>query len=338
MIRIDGSTGEGGGQILRTSLSLAMVSQTPCAIEKIRANRSKPGLMRQHLTAVRAAAEVSGGEVIGAHVGATEIEFRPGTIRGGEFTFSIGTAGSTTLVLQTVLPTLMTASEPSLIIIEGGTHNALAPSVHFLQRAFLPLVERMGPKVNVTLERHGFYPAGGGCIRVEIEPSARLSPVEITQRGEITRRRALATVASLSGTIARRELDVVAERLGWHEDCLQIEQVAGHAGAGNVLGLEIESEHVTEVFTGFGERGIPAEVIADRAARDARAYLASEVPVWKHLADQLLLPMAIAGSGCFRTGKLTPHAETNASVIEQFLDLRVHREQDVSGSTLVRIL
>jgi RNA 3'-terminal phosphate cyclase (ATP) len=336
LITLDGAHGEGGGQILRTALALSMVTGRPFAIRGIRANRAKPGLMRQHLTAVRAAQEVCAAEVRGDTLGATELEFRPGPVRPGTYTFAIGTAGSTTLVLQTVLPALLRCDGPSSLVIEGGTHNIHAPSVHFLQRAFLPLLERMGAGVRVELERHGFYPAGGGRIRVEITPHAALAPLALTERGEITARRAVATVAGLSGEIAKRELGVIRTMLGWDENLCTIEQLGDHAGPGNIVTVEIESEHVTEVFTGFGERGVSAERVATRVAEDVRAYLAAGVPVWSHLADQLLLPLALAGVGEFRTGSATLHTTTNAETIRRFLDVPITLRED-GGSTHVQV-
>lgn len=338
MITIDGSLGEGGGQILRSALALSMVTGEPFRIENIRANRNKPGLMRQHLTAVRAAAEVGRAHVEGDAIGSTSLAFTPGQPRGGDYAFAIGTAGSTTLVLQTVLPALLTAAEPSTLEISGGTHNGHAPTVHFLQRAFVPVIERMGSRVEVELVRHGFYPAGGGMIRVRIEPSATLAPVEILERGRTTRRLAIATVAGLSGSIARRELAVIAKRLSWEEDELRIEQLPDGAGPGNVIGIELESEHAADVFTGFGERGVSAEKVAERVAGDVRRYLALDVPVGEHLADQLLLPMAIAGGGAFRTGPLSSHCTTNAQIIERFLPVKLHAEGSGQDPVTVRVL
>src|SRR5215510_1529252 len=183
MIEIDGASGEGGGQILRSSLSLAICTGQPFRIANIRANREKPGLMRQHLTAVKAAAEVCAGEVDGAELGSRALTFRPGKLAAGDYSFAIGTAGSCTLVLQTVLPPLLLATETSSIRITGGTHNKGSPPVDFLARAFLPLINRMGPKVNLELVRHGFYPRGGGEIRVDIVPSTKLEPITLLERG-----------------------------------------------------------------------------------------------------------------------------------------------------------
>ncbi|MCL4149905.1 UNVERIFIED_CONTAM: hypothetical protein GTU68_063692 [Idotea baltica] len=185
---IDGSQGEGGGQIVRSSLALSLVTGKPVSIENIRAGRKKPGLMRQHLTALNAAIEVSDAVATGTEIGARSLSFQPGKVKPGEYAFSVGTAGSATLVLQTVLPALLTADGPSRIVVEGGTHNQWAPPFDFLQKAFLPLVNRMGPKVKATLERHGFYPAGGGRFVVEIEPSQYLTGFDLLERGEIVSR------------------------------------------------------------------------------------------------------------------------------------------------------
>lgn len=201
---IDGSQGEGGGQVLRTSLALSMVTGRPFRIEGIRAGRANPGLLRQHLTGVRAAAEISGAKVQGAELGSKQLTFEPGEVRAGDYQFSIGTAGSTTLVLQTILPALLAAKGRSTMVLEGGTHNPAAPPFDFLQRVFLPLVNRMGPRVSVELERHGFFPAGGGCFRVVVDPVEKLQPLELLTRGEIRRRTCRVLLSNLPRTIAKR--------------------------------------------------------------------------------------------------------------------------------------
>jgi RNA 3'-terminal phosphate cyclase (ATP) len=327
MILIDGSIGEGGGQILRTALSLSMVTGQAFRIEKIRAGRDKPGLLRQHLTAVKAAAEICGATIEGAAIASRELSFSPGKVKPGEYAFSIGSAGSTTLVLQTVLPALLTADGPSSLALEGGTHNPHAPPIDFLEKAFLPLVNRMGPNVNVTLERAGFYPAGGGRFVVKIEPSATLQPLHLPERGEIKRRLAKSVVAALPGDIARRELQRVEKMLGWTGEQLQIRQLPNEWGPGNLLTLEIESEHMTEVFTGFGMKEVSAEAVAEQAVKQARRYLAAKIPAGEYLADQLLIPLAIAGGGSFGTHSPTRHTKTNIEVIARFLSVRIQLEE-----------
>jgi RNA 3'-terminal phosphate cyclase (ATP) len=320
MLTIDGSRGEGGGQIFRTSLTLSLVTGTPFRIERIRAGRAKPGLMRQHLTALEAAASVGEADVDGAVVGGQEVVFRPRRLRPGNYTFAVGTAGSAGLVLQTILLPLVIARAPSTVTLEGGTHNPAAPPFEFLAEALLPLLRRMGADVNVRLERAGFYPAGGGKMTIDVTDQGSLRSLHLVQRGRTLRRRARALVSRLSGQIADRELAVIRSRLGWDGDELQVVILSdGMAGPGNVVLLSIESEHVVEVFTGFGEVGVRAEAVAEGVAQAARRYLAADVPVGPHLADQLLLPMALAGGGAFRSVPLSRHASTNLEVIGQFL-------------------
>ncbi len=323
IITIDGSQGEGGGQILRTSLGLSLVTGMPFRIERIRAGREKPGLLRQHLTAVNAARQVGQARVEGAALGSKELEFRPGKVASGDYSFQVGTAGSTTLVLQTILPALVTAASPSTVTLEGGTHNPFAPPFDFLERAFLPLLSRMGPTVVAKLERPGFYPAGGGRFRVEISPCQRLRPLELCSRGELRSRKARAMVASLPRTIAERELRVITKRLSWPKESLEVVETNDSAGPGNIVTLEIASEHVTEIFTGFGERHVAAETVASHAVDEAREYLEAGVPVGVHLADQLLLLLAVAGGGSFRTLPLTSHSTTNIDVIRKFLEVPI---------------
>lgn len=330
MIRIDGATGEGGGQMLRTALSLALVTGQAFRIENIRAKREKPGLLRQHLTAVLAASEIGSAQAEGAALGSKTLTFSPGKIRAGDYKFAVGTAGSATLVLQTILPALTTAGAASRLVIEGGTHNTQAPPFDFLAKTFLPLLEKMGPKVTVRLERYGFYPAGGGKIAVEIEPCARLRPLELRQRGDITRRRAVAIVANLARQIAQREIDTVAHFLGWPKESLEILETNNSAGPGNVVLIETGSDGMTEVFTGFGRLGASAEKVASEAAGETRAYLASQAVADEHLTDQLLLPMALVGSGSFTATKISLHARTNMEVISQFLPATFMTEKQES--------
>jgi RNA 3'-terminal phosphate cyclase (ATP) len=319
MILIDGSQGEGGGQILRSALALSLVTGTPFRIDNIRAGRSKPGLLRQHLTAIHAATAIGGAETLGAVIGSSRLDFKPGKVQAGNYAFAVGTAGSATLVLQTVLPALLTLAAPSTIALEGGTHNPFAPPFDFLERAFLPLIARMGPRATVALERSGFYPAGGGHFTVNVEPAAGLGRLELMERGAVRTHCARALIAHLGGSIAERELCVVGQKLGWPRECLHVVDVKNSRGPGNVLLLEVESEHVTEVFTGFGEKGRSAEDVAHHVVEQVRDYLAANVPVGPHLADQLLLPLAIGAGGSFMTGDLTRHATSNIDVIKRFL-------------------
>lgn len=326
MITIDGSVGEGGGQVLRTALSLSLLSGRPFRIEKIRAGRKRPGLLRQHLTAVKAAAKIGQAKVEGAAIGSAALSFVPGTVRPGEYRFAVGTAGSATLVFQTVLPALMIADGPSRLTLEGGTHNPWAPPFDFLQRAFLPIIGRLGPNVLATLTRPGFYPAGGGEFIVNIEPEPALRPIDLLQRGEIVRCGACAIVSRLPLAIARRELKTIQDCLSLAEDCVTAETVDS-PGPGNCVTIEIQSREITEVFTGFGRKGVPAEKVATGVADEAQRYLAAGVPIGEHLADQLLIPMALAGGGSFRTLPPSSHTRTNIDVLRRFLDAEIRTEQ-----------
>src|ERR687885_1110607 len=327
MLSIDGSFGEGGGQIIRTSLALSLITGVPFRVYNVRARREKPGLQRQHLTAVTAAAAIGTAKVEGAHVGSREFTFEPGAITPGEYKFSIGTAGSTMLVLQAVLPPLVVSDAPSLLLFEGGTHNVKAPPFEFIQKTFLPLVNRMGPSVSVELQRYGFYPPGGGRFNVYVEPAPELRRLDLVERGAILSERARALVVNLPPGIGERELAVASEQLGWMPDQLDLEESRNALSAGNVFTIAIESEHLTEVFTGVGERGVRAETIAPRVVHEAQRYLEVGAPVGEHPADQLLIPMALARGGSYTTGTPTLHTTTNIEVIKKFLPVEITAKQ-----------
>ena len=327
MITIDGSHGEGGGQIVRSSLALSLVTGTAVMLESVRAGRKKPGLMRQHLAGVRAARQISGAEVEGDEVGSPRLVFRPGDVRPGNYRFSVGSAGSTTLVLQTVLPALMLAAGESTVELEGGTHNPFAPPYDFLARSYLPLLRKMGVVVEPQLVRPGFYPAGGGGLRVEVQPAAELGGFELLDRGRLLNCRVRAMVANLPRHIAERECRTIAGKTDWPANCFACEVVDDATGPGNVVMIELEYEHVTAVFTAFGERGKKAERVASEAWRAARTYLDAVVPVGPYLADQLMLPLGIAAHfghpGSFRTLPLTDHSTTHIDILKRFLDIEI---------------
>jgi RNA 3'-terminal phosphate cyclase (ATP) len=298
--------------------------------------------MRQHLTAVEAAAAVSQARVEGAAIGSSRLVFSPGEVKAGNYTFSVGTAGSATLVLQTVLPALLVGASESNLTLEGGTHNSFAPPFDFLAKAYLPLVNRLGPKVEAKLVRPGFYPAGGGRFTVRIQPARLRNRLELTERGEIRARRVRALVANLPRHIAERECRTIAEKTGWDEGCFVIEEVKGSRGPGNVVMIELEAENLTEVFTGFGKLGVKAEEVAVQVLREAQTYLAAGVPVGTYLADQLMLPIGIGvhlGSdrGVFRTTTLSLHATTHLEILRHFLKLDTEVECNSRNDCLVRI-
>ncbi len=323
MITIDGTYGEGGGQILRSALTLALVTGKPFRIDNIRGGRTKPGLLRQHLTCVQAAARIGDATVDGAALGATRLQFQPKAVRSGDYTFNIGSAGSTTLVLQTVLLPLALAGAVSQLVLGGGTHNQSAPPFDFLQRGFLPLLRRMGFVASAKLRRAGFYPAGGGEIEVSIFPADTLRPLVLEERGSRTGQRVDAVVANLPWDIAKREVATVGRMLNWTASDLHARSDAQARGPGNVVLITLEHENVTEVITAFGQLGKTAEQVASEAAQEAKRYLVTSAPIGPHLADQLLLPMALGAGGRFVTTTLTPHATTNIAVIRQFLDVAI---------------
>jgi len=328
MIEIDGSAGEGGGQILRTSLALSMCTGQPFALSRIRAGRAKPGLMRQHLTCVNAAAEVCGAQVQGAELHSQSLRFTPGPVRAGDYAFNVGTAGSCTLVLQTVWPALMMASAPSRLKLGGGTHNPMAPPFHFLVRSYAPLLRRLGANADLVLRRLGFYPAGGGEIEATLWPAAELlQPFDLNERGGRVQGYAECFAPALPRSVARRELEQLGACLGW--DAAQLREAATrqNEGPGNALLATIEHAQVCEVFTAFGEKGVSAERVAHALAREVSAYQSSEAALGPHLADQWALPLALAlwqrgGTASYTCTELTPHARTNFEVIERFLPVR----------------
>jgi RNA 3'-terminal phosphate cyclase (ATP) len=360
MIDIDGSRGEGGGQILRTSLALAIITGKPFHMRNVRAGRAKPGLRRQHLTCVQAAAALCKATLRGATVGSQDLEFTPtAAVEGGEHTFDIGTAGSTTLVVQTVLvPAIVrpgfagprstpegsaesiTAARDLRVRVIGGTHNPMAPPFDFLDRVFVPHLRAMGADVRLELERYGFaagspdprahYDAPSqnrGSLVLVTGAASALRPLTIADAGPITSRHAVSILARLPTHVAERELGVVRDRLGFtHAEC-EVREVQG-GGPANLVMIEVERASGRELVTVHGEKGLRAEVVAERACAELAAFLDADVPVGEHLADQLLLPMAVAGGGSFRAAPLSLHATTNADTIGLFLDVPIRVEPD----------
>lgn len=335
MIELDGAAGEGGGQILRTALALSMITGQPFRIARIRANRPKPGLMRQHLVAVQAAARISGATVIGAELGSEALSFVPGPIVAGDYDFAIGSAGSCTLVLQTLVLALLHADGPSAVRVTGGTHNDMAPPVQFLQRAYAPLLQAMGVQVDFRLERYGFYPAGGGTVVAEVAPCARLAPIALLERGARRGGYAEAFTAGIPSSVGQRELACIGAKMGWDETQLHAHVLPGEQGPGNAVLITLQSEHVTEVFAGFGAKMLRAEAVAGQALKEARDYIASGAVVGEHLADQLMLPLALAGGGSFTASTVSRHALTNADVIARFLPVRIDFEHEERRSQCV---
>jgi RNA 3'-terminal phosphate cyclase (ATP) len=338
MIIIDGSEGEGGGQVVRNSCALAIATGTPVRITNVRAKREKPGLMRQHVTAIEAAAVIAQAEVRGLAVGSSQIEFHPGRVVPGDYHFAVGTAGSTGLVLQTVLMPLAMADAPSRLVLEGGTHNMLAPPFDFIARSFLPIISRMGPKVSARLVRHGFYPCGGGRIEVEIEP-APLQPIAALARGAVRAVSGQVLFAGIEAGVAQRIIDRARQDLpDWPPLALDIAALPGDQGPGLILMLAAEHEQVTELVSGFGKLGLPGEQLARQAAARMRGYLASSAFAGPYLADQLVLPFALAGGGCFSTVKPSQHLLTALDIARRFTGLPLTLEKRLDGAHLMSVL
>ncbi len=335
MIELDGSQGEGGGQILRTALALSLITGQPFRIHNIRAKRPKPGLMRQHLACVQAAVAVGGAAQTQAcndagqpmQVGETTLCFTPGPIHAGDYEFAVGSAGSCMLVLQTVLWPLLLAKAPSALVLRGGTHNPMAPSASYLQQVFQSWSGHSDAWFELELRRHGFYPAGGGEVAVRLMPPAGgIAPFSLMQRGALVSAHAQCLHAGLPRGVAQRELAILKNALGWGDEQLHDRALRANEGPGNVLMVVLQYEHITEVFTSFGEKGVSAEQVARNVLQEVRAYQASQAPVGLHLADQLMIPLALAAlkgpGGQFWATELTEHSRTNARVIEQFLPVR----------------
>lgn len=318
---IDGRRGEGGGQVLRTSLALSILCGRPLVIENIRGGRKTPGLLAQHLTACMAAARVSNGHLEGARVGANSIALTPNAPQAGTYAFDVKTAGSASLVLQTILFPLLSAQGKSAVTIGGGTHNLAAPPVPFLEKAFAPLLERQGASVDVELVRAGFFPKGGGELRATVGgwPTA---PLSLTDRGKHQRTWAHISWANLPPKVVKEEQDALEGVLKLRPKAIAIEERAESKGPGNAVFVVVEHANVTEVFTGFAQRGVRARDVGTRVAKAAKRYLEQEAAVGEHLADQLILPLVFAG-GAFSTGPLSLHAQTQIELVNERLGVDI---------------
>ncbi len=318
IIQLNGEAG--GGQMLRTALSLSMVTGQPFRMVNIRGKRRKPGLMRQHLTCVNASCEISGGTADGGEINSTEIVFHPGAPRGGDYRFSIGTAGSTGLLYQTLLPALLHADQPSTLHLEGGTHNPLAPPFEFLDRVFLPAIRKMGADATISLVETGFAPVGGGALDYVIQPCAKLSPLSLTDRGELVSTNLRVPVRNLPLSIAGRILNSALSTFPC--DDASVETREPGPGRGVCCLYEAVFEHGSELSSAFGEMNVSAEQVGKRAAKSLQDFIGSRAAVNRNLADQLLLPMALAGGGNFISMVPDGHVATNIGVIESFLPVQ----------------
>jgi RNA 3'-terminal phosphate cyclase (ATP) len=322
LVEIDGSQGEGGGQILRSALALSAATGRPFRVERIRARRARPGLRPQHLAAVRAAALCCGAEVHGAFEGSPDLRFVPRPATAGDFEFDIGTAGASTLVLQSVAAILGTASASSRVAITGGTHVPLAPTYHFLARHWVPVVEGLGLRVVPRLVRAGFAPKGGGRLEGTVAPWCPPDRLDLSTRGRLTAVRGVAGQARLKADIARRAAEA-ARSLLWEARRLDSEWEIVDVKAdspGAFLQLEAVFERSRGAFPILGERSLRPEVMGERVARRLLRFLGDEeASVDPLLADQLAVPLALArGGGRLVTSEVTAHLETVVAVLRRF--------------------
>lgn len=324
MIEIDGSYGEGGGQILRTACSLAAVTGTPCHIINVRSARRNPGLRTQHLLGLQALARLCDGRLEGGAVGSREIAFFPGRVSARSLIIKIGTAGSVTLIIQTLLPVLLGASMPLTIELEGGgTDTAFAPPFDYLRYVFLWFLRRMGADLDVTVQRRGYYPRGGAAVRVEMRPS-RLRPIALVERGALGKVSLISQAAGVlrARRVAERQIEGAIGALRTLPRAAEsIVDYAPGIAAGSSMCIVAEFEHTVIGANSLGARGKLAEAVGKEAAAEFARELQSTACLDRHMADQILPYMALApGSSCVSVSELTAHCRTNMWVIEKFLD------------------
>lgn len=339
MIEIDGSAGEGGGQVLRSALTLSVLTGQPVHLHHIRARRSKPGLAAQHLKAVEAAAAISAAEVQGAQLGSATLTFRPATIQAGDYYVDIGTAGAASLVLQTIFLPLSAAGAVSRVRLVGGTHVAWSPAFHYLQLQWLPFMRGMGCDAGLVLEQAGFYPRGGGRMEITIRPTGAPQPLHLTTRGPLLGIRGISAVANLPSSIAERQRRQALQRLAGVAGPVSIESLdLPAAGQGTFVLLLAECSVGRACYVALGERGKPAERVADEAVDALLHWLHGDGAIDEYLADQLLLPLALAsGPSTLRTSEVTQHLLTNAEVIRRFLPARITIDGALGQAGTVRI-
>jgi RNA 3'-terminal phosphate cyclase (ATP) len=343
MIEIDGSHGEGGGQILRTALSLSCLSGKAFRIVDIRKGRKKPGLAPQHLASVRAAREISDAQVSGDRQGSTELVFSPGEVKGGNFSVDVGTAGATLLVLQTIVPPLLFAREKSAVTIRGGTHVPFSPSFHYAKFVLLPTLRLLGLDVSLDIETYGFYPKGGGMIRAGIHPANGVLPLRTAERGNVLSVRGWSGVGNLPLSIALRQRDaavrVIRSRLPDVAFPIDIEVLSVPVtGQGTFLFLTVETDRAVAGFASLGERGKRAEHVGEEAAAELSAHILSGEALDPHLPDQLAPYLAMCEEGsAFTTSRVTEHLVTNLWTIGRFREVRSSVEGEAGKPGIVRI-
>lgn len=333
-LNIDGAQGEGGGQILRTSLSLSMITGKPFRLSNIRAARKKPGLMRQHLVCVQAAQRICHARVEGAYLGSQTLTFYPQQVQSGHYEFNIGSAGSTLLVFQTLLPALMLQPHSSKIHISGGTHNPLAPSANFVESCFLPALHKMGISVQFKMEKAGFFPIGGGYIHATIEPWAKKTALTLTQKQSSPQIKIFGSVLNLPLDILDREFAVLKKCLNTKQ---AIEVKLNGISEGNHLFVNVYCNEHTQQFCALGEKRKPGEQIAKSLGEQVLNYLDCPAMVDEYLTDQLLLPMALGQGGMFTAQTISQHTKTQADIIQKFIDCDIQFQPQSENSILVSV-
>jgi RNA 3'-phosphate cyclase len=339
MIEIDGSMGEGGGQILRSALTLSILTGKAMRMRNIRANRAKAGLRPQHLAAVKAAAKISGGIIEGAELGATSLVFEPREVHSGRYSFDIGTAGSTCLLLQTIFVPLAMSKGRSSLLLSGGTHVPYSPCFHYLDLHWLEFMRRIGFKAELTLEQAGFYPEGGGDIRATIRQVKDLKPLDIASRGILRKIEGISGIANLDSGIVTRQKHQALRRLDHHIKGAKIKSIdLASPGKGTFLLLKADFERSQCCYFALGAPGKRAEIVADEAVDALEEFLESDGALDQFLVDQLLLPLSLAsGPSHLRTSRITQHLITNMQIVRQFLPVNIEIEGEVGKSGIIRI-
>lgn len=328
ILEIDGNYGEGGGQILRSSLSLSAILNRPIRVTGIRAGRKKSGLAPQHLTSVNAVAAIANAEVIGGQLGSQTLTFRPQEISGGNYIFDVAeirpSAGALSLVFQSIALPLAYAKVASTVILRGGTHVPWSPNIHYLRKVFIPMAARFGFEGSIQLNRWGWYPKGGGEAIAQVQPVADWQSVGFAHRGKLQTIHGVSAVSNLPEHIINRQHNQITKRLAGVDSPVNIEREKGDSmGQGTLVFLKAEFENVQAGFSALGARGKPAERVADEACNALANFLKSDAAIEPHLADQLILPIALAkGESRFTTSRITRHLTTNIWLVQQFLPIQ----------------
>lgn len=343
MIEIDGSYGEGGGQIVRTALSLSCLFQKPFRIFNIRKNRKKPGLKPQHLTCVKAAQRITGARVKGDYQESTELFFSPGRVQTGSFSFDIGTAGSTSLVLQTLIPAFVFPGQKTTITLTGGTHVPFSPSFHYLSEVFVRFLELIGIHVRLSIDSYGFYPRGGGRIQADIFPAEKVTPLRITGRGHLLGFSGYSGVGNLPMNIAERQRNAFQNKvLSGVKELKKSPDIAllevRTPGKGTFIDIAASFDHSIAGFTSLGAIGKKAESVGEEAAGEFIKYYRTDAAVDSHMADQIVLYLSLCSKeSSFTTSAITNHLITNLWAIGLFHDIQYSLEGEPGEKGMVRL-